>query len=88
MQLRCTASREMASRRMNARTDGVSDADPAIAGAMAAAMAPWPDAAVIDTGNGDTPGQLGGLVRQALDAIRPHGPEHVWRPARPVTLSG
>jgi hypothetical protein len=29
---------------------------------------------------------FGDLVRQALDAIRPHGPQHVWRPSRPVML--
>jgi hypothetical protein len=28
------------------------------------------------------------LVQQALEAIRPHGPEHVWRPARPYMLPG
>ena len=88
VQLRCTGSRELAARRMNARTDGASDADPAIAGQMAAVMAPWPDAMVIDTEGGGVAGGLGGLVQQALDAIRPHGPEYVWRPARPFMLPG
>jgi len=73
---------------MNARTDGASDADPAIAGQMAAVMAPWPDAMVIDTEGGGVAGGLGGLVQQVLDAIRPHGPEYVWRPARPFMLPG
>ena len=88
VQLRCTASDELAARRMNARTDGVSDADPQIAAEMAAVMTPWPDATVIDTESGDIAGGLRCLVQQALDAIRPHGPEHVWRPARPFTLPG
>ena len=63
-----------------------------IARQMAAAMAPWPAATSIDTdrgGLGHDPGSaeaFGGLVQQALDTIRPHGPEHVWRPARPMML--
>ena len=45
VQLRCSASRELAARRMSARTSGVSDADPAIAAEMEAVADPWPDAA-------------------------------------------
>jgi uncharacterized protein len=88
VQLRCTASRELAARRMGARTGGVSDADQAIASQMAAAADPWPEATVIDTGSGGTAGVPGESVAQALDVIRPHGPEHVWRPTRPYMLSG
>jgi hypothetical protein len=28
------------------------------------------------------------LIQEALGIVRPHGPEHVWRPARPVMLPG
>ena len=88
VQLRCTASRELAARRMGARIGGVSDADQAIASQMAAAADPWPEATVIDTESGGTAGVPGESVVQALDVIRPHGPEHVWRPTRPYMLPG
>jgi uncharacterized protein len=85
VQLRCTVSPELAARRMSARTCAVSDADQMIADQMAAVAEPWPDAAVIDTGTGDTAGES---LEQALEAIRPHGPQHVWRPTRPYMLPG
>jgi aminoglycoside phosphotransferase family enzyme/predicted kinase len=88
VQLRCTASRELAARRMSARTGAVSDADQAIAGQMAAVAEPWPHATVIDTETGDTAGVPGESLAQALEAIRPHGPQHVWRPGRPYMLPG
>ncbi len=80
VQLRCTAPSGLTMQRMNARTDGVSDADPLIARKMEAVTDPWPDATVIDTGAGGSPDCV---LRKALEVIRPHGPEHVWRPARP-----
>jgi len=92
VQLRCTASEDLAQRRIRTRQHGVSDADAEIARHMAAAMAPWPAATTMSTEGGGTgreqepPEAFGSLVRQALDAIRPHGPEHVWRPSRPVML--
>jgi uncharacterized protein len=91
VQLRCTAPEPLAQRRMSARQQGLSDADAEIARRMAAAMAPWPAATTIDTEGGGLGGEAAactgfGVVRQALDAIRPHGPQHVWRPARPVML--
>ena len=85
-QLHCTASDELAARRMRIRTDGFSDADPGIARGIAAVMAPWPDAMVIDTESGGTAGTSDDVVQQALEAIRPCGPEHVWCPARPYML--
>jgi uncharacterized protein len=88
VQLRCAASGALASRRISTRTGGVSDADAGIAREMAAAMTPWPDATVIATEGGGTAGAPDDSVRQALEAIRPHGPEHVWRPARPYMLPG
>jgi uncharacterized protein len=88
VQLRCTASAELAARRMGDRCGDASDADPGIAREMAAIMAPWPEAVVIDTGHGGTAGKQDNLMRQALEAIRPHGFEHVWRPLRPYMLPG
>jgi aminoglycoside phosphotransferase family enzyme/predicted kinase len=88
--LRCVAPATLAAERMSRRRDDPSDAYPAVAAQMAAAQAPWPDAIVLDTGNGtaadDGPGPLAGPLRRALEAIRPHGPEHVWRPVRPYML--
>jgi uncharacterized protein len=91
VQLRCTAPEELARQRMSARQHGVSDADAEVARHMAADMTPWPEATTIDTEGGGAaadsePSAFGDLVRQALDVIRPHGPEHVWHPSRPVML--
>ena len=66
---------------MSARTGAVSDADQIIADQMAAVAEPSPHATVIDTETGDTAGVPGESLEQALEAIRPHGPQHVWRPA-------
>jgi hypothetical protein len=55
---------------------------------MAAVAEPWPHATVIDTETGDTAGVPGESLAQALEAIRPHGPQHVWRPGRPYMLPG
>ncbi len=93
VQLRCTAPTEVARQRLDARTEGISDADADIARRLAAVEAPWPEAVMIDTGRlspgtapavpGEPPGAV---VQQAMEAIRPHRPEHVWRPIRPVLL--
>ena len=88
VQLRCTASRELTARRMNARTSGISDADQAIAGEMEGAADPWPDATVIDTEDDGVDGVPGARLEQALKVIRPHDPEHIWRPQRPYLLPG
>jgi uncharacterized protein len=88
VQLCCTASLELAAQRMSARTRGLSDADQAVAEEMRAIAEPWPDAMVIDTERGGTAGLPGECLEQALAAIRPHGPEHVWRPTRPYMLPG
>ncbi len=91
VQLRCTASEDLAQRRMSTR-HGVSDADAEITRHMATKMAPWPAATTIDTEGGglgvdaEPPGAFSDLVRQALEVIRPHGPEHAWHPTRPVVL--
>ena len=82
MPLRCVASPELAARRISTRTGGVSDADQAIAGQMAALADPWPDATVIDTEPGGTAGLPGGAAEQALQVIRPHGAERAWSPSQ------
>ena len=46
---RCAVPVEVAAARVAARTGGISDADAAIAAAMAAREAPWPEAIEIDT---------------------------------------
>ncbi|HLN68262.1 MAG TPA: AAA family ATPase [Streptosporangiaceae bacterium] len=88
VQLRCTASRELAARRMSARASGASDADQAVAAEMEAVAEPWPDASVIDTGSGGTARAPSGTAQEAVEMIRPHGPGHLWRPARPYMLPG
>lgn len=93
VQLRCTAPAEVAGQRLASRTDGISDADTGIARQMAAVEAAWTEAVTIDTGQ-LSPGTApvipaeppGAVAQQAIEAIRPHQPEHVRRPVRPVLL--
>jgi len=88
VQLRCVAPLTVTTKRMHDRT-GISDADPGIATRMEADQEPWPDVITIDTASGTltTPaGEPGPPAQQALNAIRPHGPEHTWRPTRPYML--
>lgn len=85
IQLRCSATPELAASRIGTRTGGASDATAAIAAELAVRQSPWPEAIVIETGgNAGQPDP----VALALRAIRPHGPEHVWRPVRPYMLPG
>ncbi len=88
VELHCAAPAEVTAHRMRGRADGESDADPLIAAELAARADPWPEAVLLDnpsrpesgTDGAGTPGQWpAALVRTALEAIRPHGPEHVWR---------
>jgi predicted kinase len=65
--LRCSVPPETAAERMRDRTGGASDADRAIADAMAADEDPWPGAHLIDT-RGPVAESLG----QALQVVRPH----------------
>jgi uncharacterized protein len=88
VQLHCTASRELAARRISACTSRASDADQAVAEAMRVTAEPWPDAMVIDTDPGGTARLPGQSLEQVLAAIRPHGPQHLWRPTRPYMLPG
>jgi aminoglycoside phosphotransferase family enzyme/predicted kinase len=99
VQLRCVAPARLTAERMSHRAGGISDADPEVAARMAAAQEPWPAAIIIDT-SADEPitaaaaagrpadGALAGPVRLALEAVRPHGPDNVWRPVRPYLLPG
>jgi aminoglycoside phosphotransferase family enzyme/predicted kinase len=90
VQLHCLAPLTVTTRRMENRT-GVSDADADVAARMADDQEPWLDAITIDTASGTltTPaGEPGPPSQQALSAIRPHGPEHTWRPTRPYMLPG
>ena len=85
VQLRCSAPLPVAANRVSGRIGGESDATPTIAARLAAEQEPWPEATVIDTADesGLTDGSPPDPVRLALEAIRPHGPEHLWRPVRP-----
>ena len=47
--LRCVAPQPVTTARLRTRTGSLSDADPAIAHAMAADAEPWPEAAIVDT---------------------------------------
>jgi uncharacterized protein len=89
VQLHCTAAPDVAAQRITSRTGGASDASPDVLTQLAAAKAPWPQAITPSAGDQDGHDRAGwpaDAVQQALDAIRPHGPEHVWRPARPYLL--
>jgi hypothetical protein len=55
---------------------------------MTASTVPWPEATVIDTEPGGTAGVTSAALHQALSIVRPHGPEYVWLPRRPVMLPG
>lgn len=89
VQLQCTAAPDVAARRISSRTGSASDASPDVLTQMAAAQAPWPQAIILSTGDQagqDRAGWPVDAVQQALNAIRPPGPEHVWRPVRPYLL--
>jgi uncharacterized protein len=87
VQLRCTTPSQLAASRVASRAAGVSDATPEIAVRLAAEEAPWPEAVAIDTSaSQDAGGSEPDPIRLALAAIRPHGPEHVWRPVRPYMV--
>ncbi|HUB42562.1 MAG TPA: AAA family ATPase [Streptosporangiaceae bacterium] len=85
VQLRCSAPLAVTTNRVSSRIGGASDATPAIAARLAAEQDTWPEATVIDTADecGPADSSPSTPVRQALEVIRPHGPEHVWRPVRP-----
>jgi aminoglycoside phosphotransferase family enzyme/adenylate kinase family enzyme len=90
IELHCAAPAQLAADRMSSRTGSVSDASPAVAERMAQEQAPWPQAITIDTSGPEPPGSATSAepVRRALEAIRPHEPEHLWRPTRPYMLPG
>ncbi|MBO0821568.1 MAG: AAA family ATPase [Nocardiopsaceae bacterium] len=101
--IQCAVAREVAEARIRTRAPSGSDANADIAARMEATADPWPEATVIDTGRGgasasetsaagnSASGNRAGReesLRQALVAVRPHGPEYVWRPDRPYMLPG
>lgn len=69
--LRCEAPQALTVERIRDRERGASDADPAIAAAMHAHAAPWPESTPVDTS-----GTLDHAVEQALGIVQPHGTEH------------
>lgn len=75
--LECRAPARVAAGRLRTRTGGPSDADVAIAEAMAAEASLWPSATAVDT---DQP--VDACVEAALRVVRPHGHAHHW-PRRP-----
>jgi uncharacterized protein len=87
VQLECVTPREVAASRIAGRAGDTSDATAAIATRLAAMWSPWPEATAVDTNSTDGPAGTD-PVEQALNAIRSHGPEHVWRPLRPYMLPG
>ena len=82
VQLRCTTPAGVAEHRIRARAPDPSDANPEISKQMAAAQQSWPDAITIDTTKADD------SLAQAITAIRPPGPEDLWRPQRPYMPPG
>ncbi|MEV0412905.1 AAA family ATPase [Streptomyces sp. NPDC050448] len=66
--LHCEVPGDVSAARLSTRAPGASDADTAIARAMAAEEAPWTEAVTIDTS-----GSLESAVAQALAAVRPWG---------------
>ncbi|MFI5797866.1 AAA family ATPase [Streptomyces sp. NPDC051677] len=66
--LHCQAPGEVSAARLSTRAPGPSDADLAVATAMAAEEPPWPEAVAVDTS-----GPLESAVSRALAAVRPWG---------------
>lgn len=68
VELRCAAAPDVTSERLRqrARAASVSDADEAIAAAMAVRAEPWPEASTMDTG-----GPVDGSVVRAVRLVRP-----------------
>lgn len=88
VQLQCTVPAELAAQRLRARTAGVSDATCEVAELMSASQSPWPGATTIDTSEESLDGLSAQALSLALATIKPHGPEHAWRTARPYMLPG
>ncbi|NUW39472.1 bifunctional aminoglycoside phosphotransferase/ATP-binding protein [Nonomuraea rhodomycinica] len=78
VELRCTALPQVGTERLARRERGVSDADQAIAAAMAARTAPWPGAVEIDTSAGRDQ-----ALDRALRAIHARWTTTPWRFRRP-----
>ncbi|GAA2287416.1 hypothetical protein GCM10010149_37240 [Nonomuraea roseoviolacea subsp. roseoviolacea] len=81
--LRCTALPQLIKERLAHREGGMSDADEAIAAAMTAKAAPWPDAVEIDTSASPTQ-----ALDRALAAIPTRWTTEPWRFRRPQMEPG
>lgn len=81
--LHCAVPDELTAARLRDRGPGPSDADPAIARALAAAEPPWEQAVTIDTS-----GPLESSVAQALAVMRPWGTVQAPPFRRPYTEPG
>lgn len=88
VQLRCAVPAKLAAQRLRARSAGVSDATWEVAEQMSAIQSPWPGSTTIDTSEAGLDGPSTQALSLALATIKPHGPEHTWRAARPYLLPG
>jgi predicted kinase len=88
VQLRCAVPAKLAAQRLRARTAGVSDATWGVAEQMSVIQSPWPGSTTIDTSDASLDGPSAHSLGLALATIKPHGPEHAWRAARPYMLPG
>ncbi|WP_436317578.1 AAA family ATPase [Streptomyces griseoaurantiacus] len=68
--LHCHVPKDVAADRLRTRAPGASDADIGVADAMSSREPPWSGAVPVDTS-----GPLGSAVAQALEAVRPWGPD-------------
>jgi uncharacterized protein len=86
VQLRCTVPAELAAQRLRARTADVSDATWEVAEQMSTIQSPWLGSTSIDTSEARLAGPSAHSLSLALATIKPHGPGHAWRAARPYML--
>jgi predicted kinase len=86
VQLQCTAPAALTARRMSSRKDIVSDADPGGGsenGGRAGTIAEGHHPRTSESASRERASWPAELVQRALEAIRPHGPEHPWRSVQP-----
>ncbi|MBP2703911.1 AAA family ATPase [Microbispora sp. RL4-1S] len=76
--LRCAALPQVTAARLAGRTGGISDADQAVAAAMAERAAPWPEAVEIDTS-----GTVEEELARAAEAVHARAAAVPWRFRRP-----
>ncbi|WP_322500293.1 AAA family ATPase [Streptomyces rochei] len=81
--LHCHVPGDVAAARLSTRAPGASDADLAVADAMAAEEQPWSEAVSVDTS-----GSLGAAVARAMAAVRPWGSDQAKVFRRPYMEPG